>query len=166
MYQAKSGVKNFSLYWDRVAPPRKSETWDPPKNLRPGTPPKNLRPGTPPWIDTHVWKHNLPSYVRTRAVIMEKLDCNFVSRNPRSTYCCHLNLTSLRRQKATFTVWLKQSQDTLNWNNHLDLSISSFYSKNWLEKQSKQKPTSLKRRFDRFLKNRIHFESCVLTFLF
>ena len=31
MYQAKSGVKNFSLYWDWVPPP------------------PNLRPGTPPW---------------------------------------------------------------------------------------------------------------------
>ena len=49
MYQAKSGVKNFSLFWDQV-PPWKSETWyPPPKNLRPGTPPqKKLRPGTPP----------------------------------------------------------------------------------------------------------------------
>ena len=27
-----------------------------------------LRPGTPPWTDTHLWKHNLPLYIRTRAV--------------------------------------------------------------------------------------------------
>ena len=45
MYQAKSGVKKFSLYWDRVPPP---------------------------WTDTHLWKHNLPSYVRTRAVKTKK----------------------------------------------------------------------------------------------
>ena len=72
MYQAKSGVKNFSLYWDWVPPPpenlrlgtpppnlrlgtplpQKSETGYPPKNLRLGTPhPKNLRPGTPPHLD-------------------------------------------------------------------------------------------------------------------
>ena len=37
MYQSKSGVKNFSLYWDRVPPPP-----PPPKKK------KNLRPGTPP----------------------------------------------------------------------------------------------------------------------
>ena len=80
MYQAKSAVKNFSLYWDWVPPP---QTWDqvpPPRNwdwvpptwtwdhpdldlgpLLPG-------PGTPPtwtwdpppkvWTD---WKYNLPS---------------------------------------------------------------------------------------------------------
>ena len=47
MYQAKSGVKKFSLYWDRVPSP------------------------PAPWTDTHLWKHNLPSYVRTRAVIMD-----------------------------------------------------------------------------------------------
>ena len=43
MYQAKSGVKNFSLYWD---PPW---TWDwvPPLDLRPGNPPLDLRLGTP-----------------------------------------------------------------------------------------------------------------------
>ena len=57
MYQAKSGVKNHSLYWDPPPPqnlrpgtlpqkiwdlgppPWKSETWDPPENLRLGTPP-------------------------------------------------------------------------------------------------------------------------------
>ena len=67
MYQAKSGVKIFSLYWDWVPPPKiwdlgpppKSETWDPPKKSETwdppslkiwdlGPPPKNLRPGTPP----------------------------------------------------------------------------------------------------------------------
>ena len=51
MYQAKSGVKNFSLYWDRVPPsPQKSETWNPlPENLRPGTPPRSMAgSGTPP----------------------------------------------------------------------------------------------------------------------
>ena len=67
MYQAKSGVKKFSLYWDRVpplkiwdlGPPQKSETWDPPPkiwDLGPPTPrksetwdpPENLRHGTPP----------------------------------------------------------------------------------------------------------------------
>ena len=71
MYQANSGVKNFSLYWgaggsllkkifpvwtcikpnlvskifpftETGYPPKKSETWDPPT-------PKNLRPGTTPW---------------------------------------------------------------------------------------------------------------------
>ena len=41
MYQAKSGVKNFSLYWD----------WVPPLDLRPGTPP-DLRLGTPPGPET------------------------------------------------------------------------------------------------------------------
>ena len=41
MYQAKSGVKNFSLYWDWVPSTQKSETWDPPENLRPGTPQKS-----------------------------------------------------------------------------------------------------------------------------
>ena len=70
MYQAKSGVKNFSLYWDWGPPQKKSETRDPPKNLRLGTPqksetgtppknwdqvpsPENLRPGRPshPWLD-------------------------------------------------------------------------------------------------------------------
>ena len=60
MYQAKSGVKKFSLYWDQDPPspphPRldeptqNSETWDPhqgwislSKNLIPGTPPPNPR---------------------------------------------------------------------------------------------------------------------------
>ena len=38
MYQAKSGVKNFSLYWDQVPPP---------PDLRLGTPPRT-GPGTPP----------------------------------------------------------------------------------------------------------------------
>ena len=72
MYQAKSGVKNFSLYWDWV-PPRKiwdlgppkiwdlgpplwkSETWDPPRKSETWDPPKNLRHGTPPqkWTDRH-----------------------------------------------------------------------------------------------------------------
>ena len=47
MYQAKSGVKNFSLYWDWVPPQ---------KNLRPGTPPGNLRPVAPP----EIWDLGLP----------------------------------------------------------------------------------------------------------
>ena len=60
MYQAKSGVKIFSLYWGRGGPSTKifsrsehvsSQIWC--QNffplLRPGTPPlENLRPGTPP----------------------------------------------------------------------------------------------------------------------
>ena len=57
MYQAKSGVKNFSLYWDRVPPPKiwdmgppqKSKTWNlPPQNLRHGTPQKS-ETWDPPW---------------------------------------------------------------------------------------------------------------------
>ena len=75
MYQAKSGVKNFSLYWDWVPPAKNLGTppknlrpgtppkiWDlgpPPKHLRPGTPPGNLRPGTPPKSET--W--DPPSYL-------------------------------------------------------------------------------------------------------
>ena len=89
MYQAKSGVKNFSLYWgggpstknffrsEHVSsqiwcqkffpllrpgtPPRKSETWDPPtpENLRLGTPPENLRPRTPP-KKSETWDPPLP----------------------------------------------------------------------------------------------------------
>ena len=65
MYQAKSGVKNFSLYWDQ--PPPKSETGDPPQknlrlepppeNLRLGTPPENLRPGTLP---QNIWDWGPP----------------------------------------------------------------------------------------------------------
>ena len=47
MYQAKSGVKNFYLYWDRVPPPPKV------------------------WTDTQTGVKTLPSLVlRTRAVIM------------------------------------------------------------------------------------------------
>ena len=145
MYQAKSGVKNFSLYWGRGGFPCQkiffqsehvsSQIWcqkffpllrpgtpldlrlGTPPNLRLGTPPPGPRPGTPPWdldlgspstqtwdpprtwtldppstwtwdplyldldlgppttwtwdppwTDTHLWKHNLPSYLRTRAV--------------------------------------------------------------------------------------------------
>ena len=41
MYQAKSGVKNFSLYWDWGPPP--------PENLRPGTPPGKSETWDPPW---------------------------------------------------------------------------------------------------------------------
>ena len=49
MYQAKSGVKNFSLYWDQVLPPpKKSETGYPPQNLRLGPPQKILDLGHPP----------------------------------------------------------------------------------------------------------------------
>ena len=76
MYQAKSGVKKFSLYWDRVPPsplpkiwdlgppqnsetsdpPQKSETWDPPpKSETPAVegwigypPPSKAGSGTPP----------------------------------------------------------------------------------------------------------------------
>ena len=61
MYQAKSGVKIFSLYWDQVPPPS-------PPDLRPGIPPPRSETGTPPtwtwtpppkvWTD---WKYNLPS---------------------------------------------------------------------------------------------------------
>ena len=60
MYQAKSGVKIFSLYWDWVphlkiwdqGPPWKSETGTPPENLRLGTPPKIWDLGPPhPWLD-------------------------------------------------------------------------------------------------------------------
>ena len=75
MYKAKLGVKKFSLYWDWVPPlPHPPEIWDlgPPPKSETGYPPlpENLRPGTPspPRTDTHLWKHNLPSYVRTRAV--------------------------------------------------------------------------------------------------
>ena len=123
MYQAKSGVKNFSLYWrggggggfpwqnfffwsehvssqiwcqkffpllrlgtplpdlrpdtppdlrlgtplDLGPAPTWTWTWDPPPPW-PGTPLPGPGPGTPPRTDTHLWKHNLPSYVRTRAV--------------------------------------------------------------------------------------------------
>ena len=60
MYQAKSGVKNFSLYWDwvpppqdlRLGPPPESETRTPP-DLRPG-------PGTPPGSETGTWDPPLP----------------------------------------------------------------------------------------------------------
>ena len=95
MYQAKSGVKNFSLYWDQIPPPQNLRPGTPPpENLRPGTPPKNLRlgtspenlrPGTPPpkiwnlghppkeWTDTQTGVKTLPSLVlRTRAVIKAK----------------------------------------------------------------------------------------------
>ena len=73
MYQAKSGGINLSLYWgggslDKTffSQPEhvSSQIWCQ-KNfplLKPGTP-------LPPWTDTHLWKHNLPSYVRTRAVM-------------------------------------------------------------------------------------------------
>ena len=39
-------------------------------DLRWGTPLPRPEMGYPPesWTDTHLWKHNLPSYVRTRAV--------------------------------------------------------------------------------------------------
>ena len=50
MYQAKSGVKIFSLYWDQVPP--LTWTWDPP-------PPPKV------WTD---WKYNLPSSFGWRAV--------------------------------------------------------------------------------------------------
>ena len=90
MYQAKSGVKNFSLYWDWV-PPRKSETGYSPKNLRCGTPleiwdlgpplkiwdqgpPQKSETWDPPWTDTHLWKHNLPSYICTQAVTKSAQD--------------------------------------------------------------------------------------------
>ena len=59
IYQAKSGVKKFSLYWDRVPPP---------ENMRPGTPPpENLRPGTPP-EQTHTCENitSRRTYVRGR----------------------------------------------------------------------------------------------------
>ena len=49
MYQAKSGVKNFSLYWDQV-PPSRPETGYPPPRPGPGTPPPpplGPGPGTP-----------------------------------------------------------------------------------------------------------------------
>ena len=56
--------------WDLEPPLPK--IWDlgpPPENLRPGTPPRKSETWDPsPWTDTHLWKHNLPSYVRTRAV--------------------------------------------------------------------------------------------------
>ena len=61
MYQAKSGVKNFSLYWDQDTPPLLS-----------------------PWTDTHLWKHNLPSYVRTRAVMTSQ--CS--TKTHRRRRCC------------------------------------------------------------------------------
>ena len=94
MYQAKSGVKNFSLYWDRVPPPLKiwdlgppqkiwdlgppwkSETWDPPhENLRPGTslPTWTWTWDPPPkvWTDTQTGVKTLPSLVlRTGAVMI------------------------------------------------------------------------------------------------
>ena len=61
-----------------ITPPPTIQTWDgvPPHHpdLEWGTPlpPTDLGLGTPlppeSWTDTHLWKHNLPSYVRTRAV--------------------------------------------------------------------------------------------------
>ena len=47
-------------------PPSRPEMGYPPP------PPTDLGRGNPPpesWTDTHLWKHNLPSYVRMRAVI-------------------------------------------------------------------------------------------------
>ena len=84
MYQAKSGVKNFSLtgggpstkmffwsehvssqiwcekislYWDWVPPPKKSETGLPPKNHRPGTPPTKIWDRGPP---LKIWDQGPP----------------------------------------------------------------------------------------------------------
>ena len=51
MFQAKSGVKNFSLYWDWVPPsPPRPETRYPPPDLRPGNP-LDLDLGPPPYLD-------------------------------------------------------------------------------------------------------------------
>ena len=65
MYQAKSGVKIFSLYCDQVPP----WTWDwvPP---RPGTPLLDLRLGTPPDLDlgppsTWTWTWDPPKSEQT-----------------------------------------------------------------------------------------------------
>ena len=73
MYLAKSGVKNFSLYWGGGWPLTKIffPVWT---CIKPNLVSKNF-PFTetgypPPRTDTHLWKHNLPSYVRTRAVII------------------------------------------------------------------------------------------------
>ena len=62
IYQAKSGVKNFSLYWDWVPP---LQIWD----LGPPTwtwdPPIWTWTWDPPWTDKHLWKQ--PPVVRTYA---------------------------------------------------------------------------------------------------
>ena len=61
--------------WIGVPPyPRlDQDTPPPPSKAGSGTPPPRqgwIGMGYPPksWTDTHLWKHNLPSYVRTRAV--------------------------------------------------------------------------------------------------
>ena len=87
MYQAKSGVQNFPFTGGsrprRLGPPpSKARLGPPPFKAGLGPPPIPGWIGTPPpskaglgpplWTDTHLWKHNLPSYVRTRAVIMSK----------------------------------------------------------------------------------------------
>ena len=69
MYQAKSGVKNFSLYWDQVSPqpgpgtPLEPETRYPP-GPRPGPP--GPGPGTPPDLDlgppTWTWTWDPPTW--------------------------------------------------------------------------------------------------------
>ena len=72
MYQAKSSVKNFSLYWDRV-PPLPGPGWGTPPYLdldegpplcRPGLGTPLLRPGlgNPP---TQTWTWDLPTWTWT-----------------------------------------------------------------------------------------------------
>ena len=61
MYQAKSGVKNFSLYWDPV-PPLDLRLGSPPWTWTWDSPPPQPGPGTPPDLDppTSTWTWNPP----------------------------------------------------------------------------------------------------------
>ena len=95
MYQAKSGVKNFSLYWDQVPPPDLRLLTPP--DLRLGTPPPHLDLG-PPHLDldlgppTWTWTWDPPTWTWDPPQVNRQTFPSINITFPRTTYTGGNNL--------------------------------------------------------------------------